>query len=54
MNKFINYYFLIRNTEERAQTAETQVADLELKLKEALEKVRALERIKNNTINNAK
>lgn len=33
-----------RNTEERAQHAENQVADLEMKLKEAMERIRALEK----------
>jgi hypothetical protein len=34
----------LRNTEERAQSAETQVSDLELKLKEALERIRTIEK----------
>ena len=41
------YYFILfinSNTEERAQMAEASVSDLEFQLKEALEKIRKLER----------
>lgn len=35
---------MLSETEERAQNAETSISDLELKLKEAFEKIRFLEK----------
>lgn len=41
---FPNKCFFLSNTEERAQVSEGRVAELELQLKEALEKLRKFEK----------
>ncbi len=46
-SSLINAFFLTAlssNTEERAQTAESKVAELEVELRDALDKLRALEK----------
>lgn len=41
---FISFFLVFRESEERAQISEVKSADLEFKLKEALSKIRQLEK----------
>ncbi len=44
LNFDLNFFCFSSNTEERAQAAETRVSELEVELRDTLDKLRALEK----------